>query len=192
MDPRIVRTQQALQRALLELTIERGFDEVTIGEIAERAGVNRSSFYQHYADKETLLADALDVALEDAALTIPTTTGPTSSAEPPKEFVALLRHIAEHAELYRWALGAHGSAAVADRIRERAEALTRHHLAIAGEAAPHRDIPAAVVAASIAGAAMGALRAWLETEPPAPVELAARWTWQMLIGGPSGTDALMR
>ncbi|MEZ5190283.1 MAG: helix-turn-helix domain-containing protein [Schumannella sp.] len=64
MDPRIARTRRSLQEALLELARERELDDISVGDVAERAGVNRSSFYQHYADKETLLADALDSAAE--------------------------------------------------------------------------------------------------------------------------------
>ena len=47
MDPRIARTRGSLQEALLELARERELDDISVGDVAERAGVNRSSFYQH-------------------------------------------------------------------------------------------------------------------------------------------------
>ncbi|WP_291378775.1 helix-turn-helix domain-containing protein, partial [Demequina sp.] len=60
MDVRVERTRRRLQEALFSLARERGLENVAVSDIAERAGVNRSTFYQHYADKDTVLADALD------------------------------------------------------------------------------------------------------------------------------------
>jgi len=54
-DPRIRRTRQLLQGALRELLQERSFDEVSVQEIADRATVNRATFYDHYNDKYALL-----------------------------------------------------------------------------------------------------------------------------------------
>ncbi|MBZ0292889.1 MAG: TetR/AcrR family transcriptional regulator, partial [Anaerolineae bacterium] len=50
-DLRVRRTRKLLQQALIELTVERGFSEITVGDIAERAMGNRSTFYRHYLDK---------------------------------------------------------------------------------------------------------------------------------------------
>ena len=64
MDARIVRTRHALQGALLELARDRPLDDITVGDITKRAHVNRSSFYLHYTDKDTLLADALEMQID--------------------------------------------------------------------------------------------------------------------------------
>ena len=55
VDPRVRRTRQLLQQALLELMQEKRFASVTVHEIAERATVNRATFYTHFADKYDLL-----------------------------------------------------------------------------------------------------------------------------------------
>ncbi len=180
MDPRIERTQASLQQALLDLTRERPLDDITIGEITEHAGVNRSSFYQHYPDKETLLADALDAIVEEAGMSVD--SGIERLDAPAPAFVEFLQHVAEHAELYRWAVGTHGSTVVTDRLRARIETLVRHHIDLAGDSAPSQDIPIDIVAAGIAGSGIGALRAWLEREPLAPVGVASGWIWRMLLG----------
>jgi len=183
VDPRSLRTRRALQQAALDLGIERPLDEITIGDIAERAGVNRSSFYQHYSDKETLLADALDAIVEEAGASIEVPMEPT--AQPPAGLVDYLHHVDDHAALYRWALGSHGSAVVTARLWERVETLVRQHLELAGDASPFDGIPDDVVAAGIAGSALGAVRVWLDGEPRADVETAAGWIWRMLLG-PAG------
>lgn len=55
VDPRIVRTRAALRDALASLLRDRGFDDITLNEIAEKAGLNRATVYKHYADKFALL-----------------------------------------------------------------------------------------------------------------------------------------
>jgi AcrR family transcriptional regulator len=44
-----------LERAALELYGERGFDQVTVAEIAERAGLTERTFFRHFADKREVL-----------------------------------------------------------------------------------------------------------------------------------------
>jgi AcrR family transcriptional regulator len=55
VDPRIVRTRKLLLDAFMSLMGEKGFDDVTIQDIAERATVNRATFYAHFSDKYALL-----------------------------------------------------------------------------------------------------------------------------------------
>jgi AcrR family transcriptional regulator len=44
-----------LERAALELYLERGFDETTVAEIAARAGLTERTFFRHFADKREVL-----------------------------------------------------------------------------------------------------------------------------------------
>lgn len=55
IDPRIKRTRQLLQHAFIELMQEKGFSAISIQEIAERATVNRATFYAHFETKYQLL-----------------------------------------------------------------------------------------------------------------------------------------
>lgn len=48
-------SQGRLQRAALELYAERGFENTTVAEIAERAGLTERTFFRHYADKREVL-----------------------------------------------------------------------------------------------------------------------------------------
>lgn len=61
IDRRIVRTRDTLGDALVELMQEKTFDEITVQEVLDRAGVGRSTFYAHYRDKDDLfLSDVED------------------------------------------------------------------------------------------------------------------------------------
>ena len=55
VDPRVKRTRQLLQSALMELIREKSVDSITVQDIAARAEVNRATFYAHFEDKYALL-----------------------------------------------------------------------------------------------------------------------------------------
>ena len=55
VDPRIKRSRQWLQQALQDLMMEKSFEAITVHDLAERAGVNRVTFYNHFSDKYALL-----------------------------------------------------------------------------------------------------------------------------------------
>ncbi len=44
-----------LERAAMELYIERGFEQTTVAEIAVRAGLTERTFFRHFADKREVL-----------------------------------------------------------------------------------------------------------------------------------------
>jgi len=53
-----------LQEAALALYGERGFENTTVAEIAERAGLTERTFFRHFADKRELLAAVSAVGFE--------------------------------------------------------------------------------------------------------------------------------
>ncbi len=57
-DTRAQRTRRALVRAFNDLFMERGYEGFGIAEIADRANVARSTFYQHFNGKDDVLASA--------------------------------------------------------------------------------------------------------------------------------------
>ena len=68
-----------LAQAALELYGERGFDETTAAEIANRVGLTERTFFRHFADKrEVLFAGSaqLQNLLVDAVASAPTTAAP--------------------------------------------------------------------------------------------------------------------
>ncbi len=47
--------QGRLQQAAMALYTERGFDQTTVAEIAERAGLTERTFFRYFADKREVL-----------------------------------------------------------------------------------------------------------------------------------------
>ena len=68
-----------LEKAAMELYVERGFDETTVAEIAERAGLTERTFFRHFADKREILfagAALLQEVLVQAVVDAPADAGP--------------------------------------------------------------------------------------------------------------------
>ena len=63
LDPRRRRTRDALQSAFTVLAQQRRYHEIRIDDILQAAGVSRSTFYEHFAGKDALLAASMDDAL---------------------------------------------------------------------------------------------------------------------------------
>lgn len=64
VDPRVRRTRKLLHDALRSLLNERPFSAITVQDIAERATVNRATFYSHYLDKYDLVASNIRTDLQ--------------------------------------------------------------------------------------------------------------------------------
>lgn len=50
-----------LEQAALELYVERGFEQTTVAEIAERAGLTERTFFRYFADKREVLFAGADI-----------------------------------------------------------------------------------------------------------------------------------
>jgi AcrR family transcriptional regulator len=54
-DRRIGKTQASIRNALITLIIEKEISQITVKELAERANINRKTFYMHYSSIEDIL-----------------------------------------------------------------------------------------------------------------------------------------
>lgn len=62
-DRRVIRTKTALTRALFELLGEKEFSKISITELAQRADVDRKTFYLHYRSVDEILEEFYEEAL---------------------------------------------------------------------------------------------------------------------------------
>lgn len=99
-DLRIIKTQERLQNALLELLEAKDLKAITVKEICDIAGISRNAFYQHYSYKEDLydqmvaqaterIRDSLIPIVPDASISIRKRSRitPSSSAFPVRTVV---------------------------------------------------------------------------------------------------------
>jgi AcrR family transcriptional regulator len=183
-DLRVRRTRKLLQRALLEAASEKGFAHVTVGDIAERAMVNRATFYRHYEDKYDLLRQYM----EELSGMIDSGEGASSSDDglnistdsPPVGLVNLLKHMQANADFYRVMLGNQGDPAFcAQSFRDYIERGFRRMLYSQAPLADPTRPPVDLTVNYILNAGVGAIVWWLEKDRPCPPEQMAVWLYQL-------------
>jgi AcrR family transcriptional regulator len=96
-DKRIRRTRDTLGDALVELIREKPFDDITVQEILDRAGVGRSTFYTHYRDKDDLFLSDVEDFFEMLSVMLTRSGAPARRLVPLTE---LLSHLADVRDFY--------------------------------------------------------------------------------------------
>jgi len=145
--------QERLVRAALDLFTEQGYDNTTVVQIAERAGLTKSTFFRHFPDKREVLFAGQDALCQLLADGIATASG---SATPLEAVAEALANVAVAFAPERREFGPQLRAVIAGNreLRER-DALKRAGFAEAiADALQKRDVPE--LTASLAGE-LGAL-----------------------------------
>jgi AcrR family transcriptional regulator len=191
-DLRARRTRKLLRDALLELIEERGFDAITVGEIAERAMVSRAAFYRYYQDKYDLVEQIFDEAIQ----TFVSDIGPRShdalnfdlqNVPTPQRWVKLFEHFAQYERLYRVLLSGKGSPWFAMKMRATlAEIRNEHEQEHAGTINGKRATSSHMAAGGLVPALVDALIIdtviwWLEQGKPYPPKQIATYCWRLII-----------
>jgi len=105
-DRRVRRTQKSLGDALIDLALEKDYDEITIQEITDRADIGYRTFFRHYSDKDELLNDVLSTVKEEMrALMGPPPfeffMDPKVQADDLPNSKILFEHVQENSDLYQ-------------------------------------------------------------------------------------------
>lgn len=151
----VQRTKAALFDAFVELVLERRYDQLKVADIIARAGVGRSTFYEHYEGKDELLKAGLAGPFGVLADTV-------TNGHDPVRLLATVEHFWENRRV--------GNVLFAGQTRQLvAKTLAGLIEARLSEPAEARDLPIAptLLAAQIAGGQMALLSAWLAGQAPA-------------------------
>jgi AcrR family transcriptional regulator len=73
--------RERLERTALALFAEHGYDATTVAEIADRAGLTKSTFFRHFADKREVLFGGQDMLAELFSEAIRTAPATATTAE---------------------------------------------------------------------------------------------------------------
>ena len=158
VDRRVLRTREALRTALIKLTLDKGYDRITVQDILDEANVGRSTFYAHWMNKDQLLLAGMPnrlIAFEssNADDIVPSVTG-------------LFMHMQQAYPLFKALMGTNGATAAFAKGRELLlqnwqnwfESLDKKHL--------HYPVPSTVAAQYLTGALMSLVRWWLDHRMP--------------------------
>ena len=181
-DLRVRRTRKALMQALIELTIEKGFSAITVQDIADRAMVNRATFYRHYLDKYDLFDQYMNEIYELTAAQEPLSQvqmHTAGSGNVPVGMVRMLEQVQQHADFYRSMLGAKGDLAFVQKIQHYSDMRLRSLLPGGGVQVTPEDPPLDLCISYLSHAGVGALAWWLNDGQPYTPEQVAAWLSQL-------------
>lgn len=177
-DLRVRRTRKMLLEALMELTVERGYANITVRDIAERAMVNRSTFYRHYLDKDDLLMQYMDEVFAQVAVPVEPPSAQPPEPDPdgvPIGLLRLIEHLQTYSEFYRVMLSEKGDSAFTERFRKNSEKRYRYLISLWGKEPGPNDPPVELRLSYVSRAGIGAFWWWLDNNQPCTPEQLARW-----------------
>jgi AcrR family transcriptional regulator len=90
-DRRVLRTRDTLGDALVALMHEKRFEEITVQDVLDRAGVGRSTFYAHYRDKDDLFLSDVEDFLEHCCSALKRKSASPQRLLPVQEFFSHIR-----------------------------------------------------------------------------------------------------
>lgn len=157
---RVDKTRAALLTAFRELLLNGRYDAITVADLIKCADVGRSTFYEHFENKEALLRDSLSPLLEILA---------TAVSEHPKTAAiqSVVEHFWENRRLVRALFAGPARDLSARYLAEFIDEPLRHD----GKA---RSLPVALKAIHIAESQLGLLHAWVtSSECAAAAEVSA-------------------
>lgn len=174
------------EEALLELMEEKDCKKITVREISERATLNRATFYLHYYDKDELLEQMVDEALENLRMSMQIREMEFNydSENPHPIFVRLFTKMIEKPRFYKVMLVhekvPNFTEAVGEIIEQSVRQGTRHMLKDELEF----KVPVEISNAYIASAYFGMLIWWLKNDMPYTPEYMAKQLTRMSTVGP--------
>src|SRR5258706_10498040 len=160
-DRRVKRTQNLLVKALIALSLEKGYEAVTIRDITERADIGYATFFRHYHDKDALLHDVLDVVLAELiGLLHPS----AQDSDPIATGTLIFSYVQDHSEIIRVLLSSRGSSSLLHHMIETGTQSVLSHNT------PEEDstIPPEIAAHHWISATIALIQWWLEHDMPYP------------------------
>ncbi|UOQ44273.1 TetR/AcrR family transcriptional regulator [Halobacillus salinarum] len=101
VDPRVIRTRQLLKEAFIELLKEMDIEKITVNRLAERATINRVTFYLHYRDIPDMQEKLADEMVQEIACVYESAKQEANKTTGWKVIEKTLEYIAGNADFYK-------------------------------------------------------------------------------------------
>ena len=176
-DLRVRRTRKMLRDAFITLVLEEGFEAITVNMLAERAMINRATFYRHYADKYELAERVYADLTAEYMASVQT----LDATDPVDGWTLLFAHVAEYADFYLALLS--GIPHFQERVRDQIEVQLHQVFSGMGLNEAQVDMPLPLSLRYLAAAQMGVVQWWLETGRAIPARQMAQYLLQLHAHG---------
>lgn len=178
-DRRSMRTRHALRGALIGLLGERGWDDIAVQDVCERADIGRSTFYSHYPNKDALLLGSLEdlrIALVHQGDKRSGTGLKNTRVGQGFDFtLGLIEHAQEQRKVFRCLIGRRSGFVVQQRFKEMVIRMVADELPASTTGKLTRE----AVARGVGAAFVELLAWWVEQRSPMSAEELAEQFHQL-------------
>lgn len=173
-DRRIQRTRKLLRESMLQLFLERGYDDISIQDVTDKANLGRATFYLHYREKDDLLADVMRWQFEEFVSVAPPIISPKTKTVDPKRIQQLFEYAESRYDFFRILMIGKGSVvgsrylqqAIRDDYRRDIDRMQEEYGIVP-------SIPREFIENYYAGAMISLIYWWLDNDMPfTPEEMA--------------------
>nr|WP_315024214.1 TetR/AcrR family transcriptional regulator [uncultured Aminipila sp.] len=162
-DLRVVKNKKHIKEAFLELIQKYDYEKITVTELAEKAMINRKTFYLHYETKDALLdeiiQDGLKIMLKNTRYPdlMPNKDYHLGSVE--NDMICILKNISSDKPLFKLLFSN-------NEMQKQAKSIIKDRLIsiVADNLSINSHIPKDLFSLSITAAAMEMFRWWLDQE----------------------------
>ena len=170
-DRRIRKTKTAIDKACWELLQEQDFETITVGDIAQRADINRATFYRYHVDKYHWLEQQIDVLLDELFALSDFINTTSDEAVILAGFSRVYQHYNDHYDTYAVLFSKNVGILFQNRFAQRIAQSLRTILSAGEEPSAELEFEVQFTASSIAGT----LKWWIENDRPlSPERMAQR------------------
>jgi len=189
IDPRVVRTQRLLRKAMFELLETREFEQITVQDIADLATIKRATFYLHFNDKQDLVQQCITELLQELRESMEYSSDEFAqfnftSGEAHPSFIRLFHHVGKHYGQYQALLVKNRipafSSGLMDLIHEFVSQGINHIEPNDSNLTAHRD----VIIKYVESAFLEVIIWWIENQMPYPEKDMASQLMNLSIKGP--------
>ena len=180
LDRRVRRTRKSLGDALIALTLEKAYEEITIQELTDRADIGYRTFFRHYSDKDGLLKDVLSkTMMELRELMAPPPPelfiDPNFKAADFLDSLILFQHVQKHSDLYRVLLDSDRTIiqSVVDFAMKEIQTTFKRLNGL--------DVPTDIIANHLVSTTFGMVRWWLEADMPYSPEEMGAYAFNLIV-----------
>ncbi|WP_238162409.1 TetR/AcrR family transcriptional regulator [Cohnella sp. AR92] len=171
-DPRILRTRHLIKEAFIDLLHEMDLEKISVNKIAERATINRVTFYLHYRDIPDMQEKMADEMMENIYSFLRSPQPNSKPANPEQEdwplLVRLLEHIAENSKFYTVILAYKRSPVFTDRLLKPLVGIITNQVENIGKDSflAKSEIPKDIAIWFGSAALIGTINSWLRSGMP--------------------------
>lgn len=176
-DLRVRRTELMVHQAFMDLVVDVGFNAITIQMLADRAMINRATFYRHYQDIHDLVEKVYLTLIAEYFESVQ----PYMPGHPVEALQCLFEHCGRYAAFYQALLS---DLPYFQKLnRDHGEQQLAAFFKQIGVDPQCMTVPLPIVSRYWITAQIGVVQWWLESGQQIPAREMAQYVWQLLENG---------